>query len=198
MAFKRKKDMRNKTITWMNIINNTEKVSSKRFPALYNFDANLLNSTKLSKKEFSTIMETMCNLDGMDIHYVKKFVHEYEIACGDRTIAEDGHTVIKYNSISLDIQGYIDMLINMFKELLKKEITNKNYINYILRGNTYLSTEEKAVKVIERILSEIKNNAAFDTSLMIIDSRDMKLLVKYGIKDKRLLMTELLDAVQIL
>lgn len=188
--------MRNTTITWMDVIGNTEKESISRFPALHNLDADLLKSAKLSKKELNTILESMFNLEGMNIHYIKRFVHEYEIASGDRTIAEDGHTVIKYNSVSLGMAGYIDMLMDMFKEIIKKEITNKSYLRYILKGSMYLSTEEKAVKVIERILSEIKNDAAFDTCLMVIDSRDMRLLVKYGIKDKRLIIPELLYVVQ--
>ena len=182
--------------TWREIIESTERTVDSEISTLQSFDESLLNSTKLSEKELDVVLEKLGATEGITYPYVKTLVNVYERATGEVELTDGGHVVIHWNHISMNRRPYVDLLLKWFTTVYEKDLQNKSLMEDVVRSRYDITTEVKAIKALNYFIKEIKESLSFDTCLMLLDSRDIRLINKYGIKEGRLITPELLEAVK--
>ena len=181
---------------WVKIIRETEKTIECKVSTIDKFDNSLLSSTKLTKKELDTVLGAVFSTEGITYEYAKTLITNYEKATSNVFMNNHGIITIEMNNISLNREEYVDLLLKYFINICEDDLKNKGLLRYILRNNKHKSTEEKAVKVFTYLLKEMKESPIFGGCLTLMDERDIRLINKYGIKERRLLTDEVLEAVK--
>lgn len=181
---------------WVKIIRETEKTIESKVSTIDKIDKSLLSSTKLTKKELDTVLGAVFNTEGITYEYVKTLITNYEKATSNVFMNNHGIITIEMNNINLNREEYVDLLLKYIINICDDDLKNKGLLRYILKNSKHISTEEKAIKVFTYLLKEMKESPIFGGCLTLMDERDIRLINKYGIKERRLLTDEVLETVK--
>lgn len=108
----------------------------------------------------------------------------------DRYVVGGGEVDTRKNT------AYIALLVNEFIRLSRLTTDDKDALREILKRKQGLSAEEKLLEVYKFLIKMMKSYMVFDTNLSLFNSRDARLLVRYGIKERRFITKEVLETIE--